>query len=73
MIPVTVIDRKPYSTQSDVLVENIAGMSEPSIVDLDKKRGVLAWNFDLESKAEKSLKTGYKVTAPQAMNISMNQ
>ena len=48
-------------------------MTEPSVVDLDKKRGVLAWNFDLESKAEKSLKTGYKVTAPQAMNISMNQ
>ena len=73
MIPVTVIDRKPYSTQSDVLVENIAGMSEPSIVDLDKKRGVLAWNFDLEPKAEKALKTGYKVSAPQAVNISMNQ
>ena len=73
MIPVTVIDRKPYSTQSDVVVENIAGMSEPSVVDLDKKRGVLAWNFDLESKAEKSLKTGYKVSAPQAVNISLNQ
>ena len=72
-IPVTVIDRKPYSTQSDILVENIAGMTEPNVVDLEKKRGVLAWNFDLEPKTEKILKTGYKVTAPQAVNISMNQ
>ena len=72
IIPVTVIDRKPYSTQSDILVESIAGASEPSVVDLDKKRGVLAWNFDLEPKAEKTLKTGYKVTAPEAVHISMN-
>jgi hypothetical protein len=33
----------------------------------------LAWNFDLEPKAEKAIKTGYKVTSPEAVNISMNE
>jgi uncharacterized protein (TIGR02231 family) len=71
-IPVTVIDRKPFSTQSEITVETLGGMTEPSVTDLDKKRGVLAWNFDLEPKAKKDIKTGYKVTAPEAVNISMN-
>ena len=63
MIPVTVIDRKPFSTQSEITVETLGGMTEPSVTDLNKKRGVLAWNFDLEPKAEKAIKTGYKVRA----------
>lgn len=71
-IPVTVIDRKPFSTQSDVIVETLAGMTVPSVTDLDKKRGVLAWNFELEPKTKKDIKTGYKVTAPEAVHISMN-
>ncbi len=73
MIPVTVIDRKPFSTETDVVVESLGGMTEPSVTDFERKRGVLAWNFDLEPKAEKDLKTGYKITAPQAINLSMNQ
>ena len=73
MIPVTVIDRKPFSTESDVVVESLGGLTEPSATDFEKKRGVLAWNFNLEPKAEKNLKTGYKITAPQAINLSMNQ
>ena len=71
-IPVTVIDRKPFSTQSEITVETLGGMTEPSVTDLDKKRGVLAWSFDLEPKAEKAIKTGYKVTSPKTSNISLN-
>ena len=72
-IPVTVIDREPFSTQSEITVETLAGMTVPSITDLDKKRGVLAWNFDLEPKALKAIKSGYKVTSPKAANISLNE
>ena len=71
-IPVTVIDRKPFSTDVRITVETLPGMTAPSVMDLDKKRGVLAWNFDLEPKAQKDIKTGFKVTAPEAVHISMN-
>jgi uncharacterized protein (TIGR02231 family) len=72
-IPVTVIDRKPFSTQSDVTVEDRRDMTPATVTDFEKKRGVLAWNFELDPKAEKTVKTGYKVTAPEAINLSMNQ
>jgi uncharacterized protein (TIGR02231 family) len=70
-IPVTVIDRAPYSTQEDVLVEVLAGATPATTKDFEKRRGVLAWNFDLEAKAEKQIKTGYKVTSPKSVNISL--
>ena len=72
IIPVTVIDRKPFSTDASITVETLPDMTVPSVIDLDKKRGVLAWNFDLEPKAQKEIKTGYKVTTPEAVHISLN-
>jgi uncharacterized protein (TIGR02231 family) len=72
-IPITVIDRAPFSTQADVTVAALPNATPATSVDFEKKRGVLAWEFDLEPKAEKAIKTGYKVTAPEAVNISLNE
>ena len=71
-IPVTVIDQMPFSANENVSVEPLAQMTPPTDKDLNKKRGVVAWRFDLESKAEKILKFGYKVTWPQNMQVGMN-
>jgi uncharacterized protein (TIGR02231 family) len=73
VIPVTVIDRAPYSTQTDVTVEPMATATPPTINDYEKRRGVLAWNFTLEPKAEKQIKTGYKITSPKAVHISLSE
>lgn len=70
-IPVTVLDQVPYSTQEDITVETLPGMSAPSIKDFEKKRGVLAWNFNLAPKAEKVLKHGFKVTWPENIEVGM--
>ena len=71
VIPVTAIDRAPFSTQADVTVVALPDSTPASIKDFEKRRGVLAWNFDLEPKAEVAIKTGYKVTSPKAVDISM--
>lgn len=71
-IPVTVIDQMPFSANENVTIEPLAGMTPPTEKDWNKRRGVMAWNFDLESKAEKTLKFGYKVTWPQNMQVGMN-
>jgi uncharacterized protein (TIGR02231 family) len=72
IIPVTVIDQLPFSANENVSVEPMAQMTPPTEKDLNKRRGVIAWRFDLESKAEKTLKFGYKVTWPQNMQVGMN-
>ena len=48
------------------------GMTPPTTKDFEKKRGVLAWSFDLEPKADKVLKHGFKVTWPENMEVGMN-
>ena len=71
-IPVTVIDQMPFSANENVSIEPMAQMTPPTEKDLDKRRGVMAWRFDLESKAENTVKFGYKVTWPQNMQVGMN-
>jgi uncharacterized protein (TIGR02231 family) len=72
-IPITVIDRAPFSTQSDVTVEAFPNATAATVKDFEKKRGVMAWIFDLDSKAEKIIKTGYKIISPAAVNIGLNE
>jgi uncharacterized protein (TIGR02231 family) len=71
-VPVTILDQIPYSTWEEVTVDILPGMTAPSIRDFEKKRGVLAWNLDVEPKADKTIKHGFKVTMPQDLKLGMN-
>ena len=71
-LPVTVFDQVPFSTSEDVLVQSMATMTPPTEKDFEKRRGVMAWKFDLQPKAEETIKFGYKVTWPQNFQVGMN-
>ncbi len=71
-VPVTVFDQVPFSTIEDVIILPMATMTLPTEKDFEKRRGVLAWKFDLKSKAEETIKFGYKVTWPQNFQVGMN-
>lgn len=70
-MPVRVVDRVPFTASKEIEITEIAGMTPPTLRDLDKKRGVLAWDFTLEPQAENALKTGYKITWPEGMQVSV--
>jgi uncharacterized protein (TIGR02231 family) len=70
-MPVRVLDRVPFTAAKDIEITEMPGMTEPTVRDLDKKRGVLAWDFTLEPKAENVLKTGYKISWPEGMQVSV--
>jgi uncharacterized protein (TIGR02231 family) len=70
-MPVRVIDRVPFTASKEIEITEIPGMTPPTVRDLDKKRGVLAWDFTLEPQAENALKTGYKITWPEGMQVSV--
>jgi uncharacterized protein (TIGR02231 family) len=71
-LEISVIDQMPYSTNEAVTVETLSGMTPPSQTNVERRRGVLAWNFDLEPKAEKVIKHGYKITWPRDMTVGSN-
>jgi len=68
-----VLDRMPFSATEKIEVEPLAGMTAPTERDYKKKRGVLSWSFDLEPAAENVIKTGYRITWPQDMQIGQSE
>jgi uncharacterized protein (TIGR02231 family) len=70
-IPVRVVDRVPFTASKEIEITEIPGMTPATIRDLEKKRGVLAWDFTLEPQAENNLKTGYKISWPEGMQVSI--
>ena len=71
-IPVTVLDQLPFSANENVVITPMAQMTPPTEKDLNKRRGVMAWRFDLAPKAENTIKFGYKVAWPENMQVGMN-
>ncbi len=68
---VRVVDRVPFTASKDIEITEIPVMTPPTTRDLEKKRGVLAWDFTLEPQGENSLKTGYKISWPEGMQVSV--
>ncbi|WP_119392089.1 mucoidy inhibitor MuiA family protein [Taklimakanibacter lacteus] len=71
-IPVTILDQMPYSTDQKITVETLAGMTPASFKDYERRRGVMAWSFDLASQGIKVIKHGYKVSWPQDLKLGLN-
>lgn len=71
-IPVTILDQMPYSTDQKITVDTLSGMTPATVKDFERRRGVLAWNFDLASQDVKVIKHGYKISWPQALKLGLN-
>lgn len=71
-IPVTILDQMPYSTDQKITVATLAGMTPATLRDYERRRGVLAWNFELASQDTKVIKHGYKITWPQDLKLGLN-
>ncbi|MGE3833071.1 MAG: DUF4139 domain-containing protein, partial [Parvibaculaceae bacterium] len=72
VIPVIILDQMPYSSNEKITVDTLSGMTPPTQRDFERRRGVLAWSFDLDPNAVKVIKHGYKVTWPKDMQIGAN-
>jgi uncharacterized protein (TIGR02231 family) len=68
---VTVVDRMPFSAREDVTVEPLRDQTPPTLKDYKKRRGVMAWTLDIDSKGEKTVRTGYKITMPEKLKIGL--
>ena len=72
LIPVTILDQMPYSTEGRISVDTLSGMTPPTVRDYERRRGVMAWTFELAPQDIKVLKHGYKVSWPQDLKLGLN-
>ncbi len=64
--PVRLIDRVPYSEQEDLEI-NWQAQPKAAETDLDGKRGVVAWTFDLPAGETQSVKLSHTIEWPDGM------
>lgn len=72
MMAVRILDQMPFSAGDDVKVQMAMQTTPPSEKDYLKRRGVMAWTFDMAPASEQQIKFGYKVTWPKDMQIGLN-
>jgi uncharacterized protein (TIGR02231 family) len=71
--PVVIVDRIPFSTQDTVTIEQISQSTPATTENYELKRGVKAWSLMLDPKAEKTIKLGYKITAPMDVPLALTE
>lgn len=64
--PMRVLDRVPYSEQEDLEIEWNAA-PHASEMDVDGKRGVLAWDFEIAAGEEKEITLTHTLEWPEGM------
>ena len=68
-IDISVLDQIPVSRQDEIKVEWI-GRQQPTVRDVEERRGVVAWDMKLEAEEEKVIEFGYRVIWPAAKSIT---
>lgn len=71
-IEITVLDRIPYAEDENVAITRVGGGSEPTEVDVDDRRGVLAWTYTYEPGESREILNGYEVSWPADRQVMMN-
>ncbi len=66
--PIRLLDHVPYSEQDDLRITWEADMA-PSEQDVDDKRGVLAWEFDLPAGDEKTITLSHQIEWPEGQML----
>lgn len=72
-LPVTILDQMPYASDQKITIEIMSGMTAATVRDYERRRGVMAWNFDLASQDIKVIKHGYKISWPQNLKLGLNE
>lgn len=66
---VRIADQIPVSANEDIKVELSSSTTKPSLMNVDDKRGVLAWDLKLEADQETEIAFGYQVSWPSAKRV----
>ncbi len=69
-IKIVVTDRLPYGAHEDIEVSMTPESTKPTITDVDKKRGILAWEKVLVANDKYTINFGYTVSWPKEMRIT---
>lgn len=68
-IRITVLDRMPYSEDEKVVVVRLDDTTDPTVENVDDRRGVLAWSYVYEAGESRDIQNAYTVTWPAGETV----
>ncbi|NSX53216.1 mucoidy inhibitor MuiA family protein [Parasulfitobacter algicola] len=71
-LPITIFDRAPFSENEDLEV-TISANPRPSETDVDGKRGVQAWTFELGSGQTRKVAFNYEIQWPGGYDMTTTE
>ena len=72
-ISVRVIDQIPVSENEEIKVDLSPNTTKPTVIGLDDRRGVLAWDLKLEPAEEQEIALGFQVSWPKNKRVMYGQ
>ncbi|MGC2781757.1 MAG: DUF4139 domain-containing protein, partial [Bradyrhizobium sp.] len=70
-VKVVVEDQLPVSETADIQVEMLPGATQPTQRDVRDRRGVLAWQLDLNSGEARDIRLGWRIRWPADKSITL--
>ncbi|MDR3496580.1 MAG: mucoidy inhibitor MuiA family protein [Ancalomicrobiaceae bacterium] len=71
-VPITVEDQIPVSESAEITVDKLSTMTPPSKVNVDDRRGVMNWAFELKPGEEKEIRVGWRLKFPADRMVMTN-
>ena len=68
-IRITVLDRMPYSEDEKVVIVRLDDTTDPTVENVDDRRGVLAWSYVYEPGESRDIQNAYTVTWPAGETV----
>ncbi|MDB5571383.1 MAG: hypothetical protein JWN93_2566 [Hyphomicrobiales bacterium] len=69
-VKANVIDRIPISENSAIVIEQLPATTPPTARNVDERRGVLSWTFDLAPGATKDIVVAYRMKWPADREVT---
>ena len=63
---IKVYDRMPFAVNENIEISLMNNMTRPTEREIDDKRGIFGWEYDMKSGEEKTIRFGYRITHPQS-------
>jgi uncharacterized protein (TIGR02231 family) len=68
-LEITVLDRVPYAEDKAVTVTRSGDATQPTVTDVDDRRGVLAWTYTYDAGQSRDIVNAYQVSWPSDRDI----
>ena len=71
-VKVSIVDQVPISETTAIVIDQLPSTTIPTDKNVDDRRGVLQWRFDLAANESKEIRLGYRMKWPADRTVTLD-